>query len=139
MHDTTLLDIKPYHDSADSPWDKDIRQPDWVGGVTEKAFSKVIVTPEARQTISKACIDKKLQFWRGKEDVESLLFSITDLICNQDMRPQWRRDSQVKFVMDFDNLLLTLNYNEEEVVVTDVELTKKTIHREDNEKDTNKE
>jgi tRNA (Thr-GGU) A37 N-methylase len=140
VHNTTLLDIKPYHHTADSPWDKDLRQPQWVGSVDEKAFAKTIYTPEASETITSACVNKKLQFWTGEEDVQSLFNSISNLICNQDMRSQWRRGTQVKFVMDFDNLLLTLNYKGDEVIISEVAVVKKIkqYHDEDQNETENK-
>lgn len=125
VHNTTLLDIKPYHHSADSPWDEDLRQPTWVGSVSEKAFDKTTFSEQAREKITAACLASKLQFWKLESDLESLFGSITDLVCNQDMRSQWRRGSQIKFVMDFDNLLLTLNYSDDEVHISDVEVVKK--------------
>lgn len=131
VHNTTLLDIKPYHHTADSPWDDDIRQPSWVGSASEKAFAKTTIIPEVKDKISKACKDGKLQFWKGEDDLESLFFSISDLVCNQDMRSQWRRGSQVRFVMDFDNLLLTLNYEGDEVTITEVEVNKNLKYYDD--------
>eukprot|EP01126_Amoeba_proteus_P013333 TRINITY_DN1564_c0_g1_i9.p1 TRINITY_DN1564_c0_g1~~TRINITY_DN1564_c0_g1_i9.p1 ORF type:complete len:131 (-),score=20.38 TRINITY_DN1564_c0_g1_i9:257-649(-) len=122
-HNTHLLDIKPFHQLADSPWGE-VRQPRWVGGIPTKPIA-VSFTNMAKTMITESCSAGTLEFWSGPEDVENLLLSISDLLSLQDVRSRWtmREGSNTEFTMVFDNLLLQLVYDESGCGVTVVGVT----------------